>query len=471
MSLTLYITDDAPGGAEEKVDLNGVDAQVIDYVPYSPRVNDQDTAVIGQDGAEQAAADLGNVWEPAEVWFTGDYDDAEATSRRLTRLFNRARLHANDGLGRPIRVYFRANSGKPLARAKLMMGRVFINERTITHQHGQSDRNPRVRGRIIIKRDPVWELPRTAVPLSNVHGTGVTAGLTVNNHYTASHSNSVAILAADVVGGWPANAELEITNSYNNSVRTSRIYVSHGWRSDLGAGGHRLQGQDASGGSSIASGSASGGAYRQRAWSGTAETNLFEWTLPTSLLNGAAGHAFKMMMFLFSTNAATDLEVQWRVRIASLSSLLETDWVPLATGRKVIESLALNLPPNGVGPASQHYPLTLALYGRRLGGASTTLNLDFIQISPIDSWRVYRPTGFNLAYLARLVDDGLEGHLYTTGWSTAGKLPNYVAGGSPIQLFPDRDQRLHFLMSGDTGDSIERTATIKLWYRPRTITL
>jgi hypothetical protein len=473
MSLTLYITDDAPGGAEEKVDLNGVDADVIDYIPYSPRVNDQDTAVIGQDGADQAAADLGNVWEPAEVWFKGNYDAAEATARRLTRLFHRARQHSLDGVGQPIRVYFRANSGKPLARAKLMMGRVFINERTFTHDHGQSSKNPRVRGRVIFKRDPVWELERTAVPLSNRNGSNNTSGLGIATHHDGSNDNFVDIAAASVVGGWPAAAEVEIYNTFDSSNRTNRIYLAHNWRSSPAAFSHILQGQAAAGGTSESSASASGGAYRRREWSGTAETNLFEWTLPMALLNAAQGNYFRIMAWLLSNSSATDLEIQWRVRIASLTSLFETDWVPLATGRRLIESLSVQLPPRTVGAAVDHYPLSLALYGRRLGGASTTINLDFVQLSPLDSWRAYRSTAFQLAHNARLVDDGIEGHLYTIGWSGAanGRLPNYVAGGEAVQLFPGRDQRLYFLMSGNTSDSIDRTAQVRVWYRPRTITL
>jgi hypothetical protein len=473
MSFTLYITDDAPGGAEEKVELNGVDADVIEYIPYSPRVNDQDTAVIGQDGADQAAADLGNVWEPAEVWFKGDYDAAEATGRKLTRLFHRARQYAADGVGRPIRVYFRANNSKPLARAKLMMGRVFINERTFTHDHGQSSKNPRVRGRVILKRDPVWELPRTAVPLTNRYGSNNTSGLRVDAHHDGTHDNFVAIAAADLIGGWPATAEVEIKNTHNNANRTNRVYLAHNWRSSPGSFDHILQGQDATGGTSESSAAASGGAYRQRVWSGTAETNLFEWDLPTALLNAAQGNYFRLMTWLHTTNSATDLEIQWRVRVASLTSLFETDWVPLATGRRLIESLSVQLPPRTVGAAAEHYPLSLALYGRRLGGASTTVNLDFVQLSPLDSWRAFRSTGFQMAHNVSLVDDGPAGHLYTVGWSGTpnGRLPNYVAGGEPLQLFPGRDQRLYFLMSGTTSDTLDKTAEVKLWYRPRTISL
>jgi hypothetical protein len=84
--------------------------------------------------------------------------------------------------------------------------------------------------------------------------------------------------------------------------------------------------------------------------------------------------------------------------------------VPLATGRRLIESLSVQLPPRTVGAAAEHYPLSLALFGRRLGGASTTVNLDFVQLSPLDSWRAFRSTGFQMAHNVSLVDDGPEGH-------------------------------------------------------------
>ena len=114
------------------------------------------------------------------------------------------------------------------------------------------------------------------------------------------------------------------------------------------------------------------------------------------------------------------------------------------------------------------YPIQLAIYGRLTGGG--TVSLDFVQLTPLDSYRMLVAQGYNTAYQATLVDDGITPSLYTD--YSSGKVGNYIGHGEPVHVLPGYDQRLYFLVENDVGTvDIARTHTARVWYRPRLLTV
>jgi hypothetical protein len=166
------------------------------------------------------------------------------------------------------------------------------------------------------------------------------------------------------------------------------------------------------------------------------------------------------------------MKIQAKVGFPSgtpLTSVAEAAEVTL--GSNYIQDLGvLQLPPWLRGETGL-YPVDLILYARREGG-SGSFSLDFIQLTPLDSYRVLTPRGYGAAYGVTVVDDSIMNSLYTMGWDSSYKTGHYMHRGEPIMLWPARDQRLYILGTSDvSGSAVERTYSVRVYYRPRRLTL
>jgi hypothetical protein len=117
--------------------------------------------------------------------------------------------------------------------------------------------------------------------------------------------------------------------------------------------------------------------------------------------------------------------------------------------------------------------LQLELSGRSLTGAATQVKLDYIQLTPVDSYRVYEPRVYGLANARQIVDDPTTGMLYQQNTADSNGRSNvYLASGSPIWLWPGKDCRLIVLhITADTLAAITRVLTFAVSYRPRRLTI
>jgi len=130
----------------------------------------------------------------------------------------------------------------------------------------------------------------------------------------------------------------------------------------------------------------------------------------------------------------------------------------------------VRLPPRPV--ESTVAALTLALWLQAVSG-SFTVSLDFLQLSPLDSWRKLERVGDAVAYLDRWLDDEIADLVYVdTGAGTA-RRPTVRGLPGPILLTPNKLQRLYFLKHTNTAYTCEfdRKSTVQVYYRPRRLAL
>lgn len=452
------------GGETENVLINLLanDAEIINMtlnVPHSAETDD-------------SRAD--HVWDTIQILATLDWDKAEEVSRKLENYFVEALHNTKTNTGPRYFIYWRSHTTGPLRRSRIQFGRVHLSSEMISAALGLSRRNPRVPLTVYIKRDGWWELPEVAIPLTNRYGTNVTNGLRVDNHSDGSHDNFVLINGNDIAGGMPAAVRLEIRNTHDNSVRASHHFIGHNVYSDAHNFSHIVQGQDGNLGSQIANSDASGGAFRRREWSGSSEQTIIYWELTKNQMDQMGGRFFRLILYLFNALSVgvTDLQIRWRITIQGIQPLHETDWLHLPHSNRIIDTASIPISPLAFGNLAEYYPLRIELQGRRLGGASTTFDTDFAQLTPTDSFRQLRSVGFNLAYQTYLVDD-YDSEPYTVGWSPEpdGRAGNYMGRGKPIRLVPGRDQALYFLIKSTSNDHLDRTSEVKLFYRPKTRTI
>lgn len=169
------------------------------------------------------------------------------------------------------------------------------------------------------------------------------------------------------------------------------------------------------------------------------------------------------------------LMLKYRLKLEfAVTHIWQTGQITLDTSRayQTRDMFTLRLPPWLLGQSSLA-SLDLILTGLQNTGSSINLNLDFIQVTPLDGWRMLECSGYGVLQNSRMVDDGVNDVCYIDTGSGANKAGYLVPYGSPIELYPGKKQKLYFLMHSNIGNvaEIQRTASVKLFYRPRRRTI
>lgn len=195
------------------------------------------------------------------------------------------------------------------------------------------------------------------------------------------------------------------------------------------------------------------------------------WSLDSDLLGHAAGGRFHILgRFIISLSWAAWL--RWRLAQGSVVLWQSEEFQIDANYALAIRDMgAIQLPPWLVDSGYNVSDITLQLRARREGGGN--IYPDFFQLTPTDSYRILFPVGHGTQYDQRLVDDGILNMTYVDSGAGTGRYGYYTPRGAPVYLWPDRDQKLYFLMHSWTGDTAElaRTMAVRIHYRPRRLTL
>lgn len=451
------------------IQLNAGVYALLEYVPGTPEINEITVESAFRDGGERPLAAYRNVSEVARVAIlaNGSASTLQSAKQAIELALAQARRYQQRKLGDRVYVEYQPDGYTQAYRSELLGGRVELADDATGWQW--PDRNIEIRIGWLRRFD--WSGPEAQIPLTNGNGTNNTSGLTVLNHDDggAGDDNTVQIAAGDVSGELASPLRLEITNNYNSATRAYNLYIAHNVLSAPASLAHMLEAEDGTGGTTTADATCSNGNRKDFSWSVTTEQELENWTLDTPLLNACGGNYFRMLA-RFINMSYSDMWLRWRIKF-SLTTIWEGPQFLLAANASIQDLGVLQLPPYLVG-SGDLYPLTLALYAQRQQAGTHTLSLDFVQLSALDGWRKLSPRGYGLSYNTRLVDDGIDGYLYTDGWAPGGKTGHYVGSGERIAVIPNKTQRLYFLHDTDTGSApIARTLSVKAYYRPRRLTI
>lgn len=199
------------------------------------------------------------------------------------------------------------------------------------------------------------------------------------------------------------------------------------------------------------------------------ENTIAYWTLSSDQLDRMDANWFRILAKFWTAPSTDTYQVKWKVAIGnSLSPIYETEWVELTNGLFLQEMGSVQLPPSVI--AESYYELRLVLIVKVDDTGAKQLDLDYLQLSPLDGWRVLTSSAFNMDTGVTLTDDMHQGQIYTSGWSQSGNVPNFVARGSSIMLSPLHNTMLYFLWrdaTGAAGINWEMNVTVK--YYPRSL--
>jgi hypothetical protein len=392
---------------------------------------------------------------------------SKITAVRLA--FEHASRHKEDALAAWL--YYDVDSSGDAWMTKLLGGSVIYNDKL-----DRNWRQNKVVATIIVERKPYWDAKdELQVPLTNGNGTNDISGLTVYNHDDAgtspAHDNWVEIAAADVLGDLPGPTRLEVLNTFNDVKKLGTLWIGQNW-TDPANFSHILEAEDASGGSDIGSAACSGAYYSEYALGSGSEVDMFTWTLSDSFLDACQGQYYKFLARFFIGDPPN---VKFRIKLKyNAVTVWQSGQVTLdqSRGLQIRDMFTLRLPPWLPGQTNLS-ALSMVLVGQQSTGSPINVDLDFLQVTPLDGWRMLECAGYGISYTERLIDDGVNGYIYVDNGAGDNKIGDFAGYGNPIALYPGKKQRLYFLMHTTSMDVAEilRTISVKLYYHPRRRTL
>ena len=407
-----------------------------------------------------------HVTETIEVRINGAYSVVQAKLRNINRML----VYASENTIGPFGVWLRfaINDTDDLWRSRVFGGQIDYDAKMAYYL-----KRSQLKIGLILGRDGFWEGPEAQIPLTNGNGTNNTAGLNVYNCNDGSgtspnkRNNYVEIAAASVGGDLPAPVRLEMTNQYVSASNMNQVFIGLNVNSTPDLFNHMIEAESASyGGTDTTNSNYSGGKYRTFTWVPSYQELIATWLLDTTFLNRANKRFFKIIAGF--TSAITEgIRLQCKIKYpggTGLTTVLSSREIVTTTYRHQ-EIGELQIPP-WLLSSGDLYPLDLNLYAKKTGGGS--IAIDYLQITPVDGYRVLTSLGYGAADGVRLVDDGITDQLWTDGWTTPGKTGHYTPVGTHLKLKPNKTQRIYFLVDGILGDiAIVRYMSVKAFYRPR----
>jgi hypothetical protein len=390
--------------------------------------------------------------------------------RAVNKLLNQAkRAQKNRALAK-VYLLWKSASAATEYRSEIKDGRAEWDAAALTLPYWRGDTQFVL---IHWERVNYWEGPEAQLALTNPNGTGNTDGLTVyncNDQDGASpnvRANYVDITGTAVLGDLPGVTRLELTNTYNSEAELYWVWIGQNVFTPS-TFNHIIEGETASyGGDVINHASYSDGSAISRTFPGYVEQPLLKWDLTSALAEAALGRLHRITFR--STTMASWNVARYRLKVTYNAAVVwETALVqPDNTYAFQIRNLfTIKLPPWLTGLTDLD-GLTLELHGMKTIESPGDLIVDFIQLTPTDGYRELGVATYNVVYTERIVDDGINDRLYKDDGAGDEKAGIVIDYGAPIHVWPGRNQRLYFLMHGQNTAEIDRTLSVKLFYRPR----
>ena len=456
-----------------RIKRNGVyitPAYVIGYVPTTPDMSTVDFTSEIEDGGERPLVTRRNVTESIELMLkpvSGAMADAQTDIELLETWMLYAEEYQNSKAGYRVFLEFQPEGTTGVWQSEILSGKLML----------ESDAMPRwklgkaVKVTLVITRRYYWEGEEVELALTNGAGSG-TGGRTIYNHddADAAHDNWVSIAGASVAGVLPAPIRLEITNTYNAASRDYNILIGQNlWGGDIT---HVLEGEATPpGGSDIVDATCSGGYYRALSVvPGPALTGR-TWTLDSAMLTAYSGRYYRLIARMLNiAGSTTFVQAKLYFGVTVISETQELRLQSISATEGIYDLGSLQIPPWLSGEAS-YYPLDLKLFVRDTT-TTFTLKLDCMFLMPTDNYRTLVPRGYGLAYPAYVVDDGILDRIYSDGWAPSGRVGHYVGYGPRVKVWPGKDTKIFVLSTASSGSAaIERTKSLRVYYRPRRLTV
>lgn len=440
------------------VDLN--DSTITEIVDYTPQAE---------------SVDVAEVSESATI-LVKSTSVATYLSKRseIVDMLRRGRDRQRDPATQdPVYVTSQPDGAASAWRSEVLDFRI-INEDNI---HSVPLKNLKTKITLAWTRRNWWEAnSESSLPLTNGNGSDATTGIVVFNCNDATGSspnknnNYVEIKAADAGGDLPAATRLEITN-LSASYNISAVWIGQNWTDPTNAV-EVYEAENATGETGSSNAGSSGGKYVTKSLSSGSETTLFTWPITSAAMSAARGQWVHALIRFSQTGWEPYTLFRLKV-LLGLTTLWQSNQVQPSSeySRAIWDLFQFRLPPALAGLGSLD-ALDMVLTGQQSSGSAQNIYFDFLALTPADNWRYLDYIGYGVPQNSRIVDDGINGYLYSDD-GTDQRIPIYVGYGNPVMIMPNKLQRLYFWWHTTVGSTapISLSVSVKVYYRARRLTL
>ncbi len=318
-------------------------------------------------------------------------------------------------------------------------------------------------------RPNYFDGPQQQLTLSGRAGTHFPGWYPLRNHTgpSAGAGSTVLIDKTHITTVLPAPVRFEYVFDSAGAARLKDLYVGifhhPAYDGDLPFFAYH---NSLSGGSQHANASAINGHYRSVTWSSGGWFDFTKYLIDTTFIAFFDGRSFRPVLRLFATHAYTDLYFRVQVeRYGDVLYISEPIYSPPNTGYIILPPI--DLPPNYLLREKSPARVQIALYARRISGASTTIQFDCLTVFPLAYAATFHGF-FNLQYDQTLIDDSHRqrhnAHLVINNQETVA----HSRIGGDLLLFPNEHSRIFFYCTNHE-DQMPPTyqAALKVYYRPR----
>lgn len=320
--------------------------------------------------------------------------------------------------------------------------------------------------RLLLSRRPWWEGAEVELQLSTSNQTAATGGRTIRNHDDGGtgDDNWVQIAAAQVGGVLPAPARVELTNTTGSAQAYARLWMAVNAFSDPANFVHMIEAESrAAGIGTVTSDASCSNGSRLDVTLSAGASGVINFWINAAQLQRTRGRRFRLLA-RFAANTGTPTITPRLVDDTGNTPLWFGESVIVATqGQHIADLGTVALPVGGWGSNYGGVALSLSCRG------AMNAQLDFIQLTPLDSYRYVELFGYAVANNAALVDDGIEDRTYVLSGGVA--YPYAAPRGSPLLLQPNTTQRIIFLHQTATAAPISSAFSVRVYHRPRRLTL
>lgn len=409
------------------------------------------------------------VEETVELILSGTQLQIRAAVNALEAMCRQAYIRTNKLEGLRIYVEYKQSATDGVWRSELLAGRIEWLDNPGYRQLRETA--TKVKVNLIWTRTGYWEGVEVEARLSSLANlsAGVGGRLIRNTYDGTIRGNQLSIAASAITGVIPTPAKVLLTNSSGGSKNYRNFYLSNNWEMTTPSNFyHIIEGEAAISGHTVINSSvASNSQYINGTFLG--DTGGFLLPLPTDILAQTAGRRFKLFARFIGYSSLSNIYVQPIIKeaegvLAVPGGRGDVTLLP-TTATEFVDLGTVALPPGGYNTNWAAHTLYLSIRS----ATSAIVNLDFVQITPLDSYRHLVQPGMQIANGDSIQDDGILGQAYSV---EAGKNHAIIAArGKPLMLYPGRQQQI--LINHDQGATYDITSalTVRVYCRPRRITV
>jgi len=417
------------------------------------------------DTPQKRAGEWMPVTETATVNITGSASSVRAAVTTIEGLIIAAQRRQETGAGERVFVSYKPVTADTDAyRSEVLDGRVVWPSNPGLRHLENTVTTTQIA--VIWTRAPWWEGAEAELAIGALGQSAATGGRNIDSD--PADANYIQAQSGVIAGNMPAPVRIHLINNTGSTQNYRRVMMGVNAFSDPDSFVNFLQGEaKISGGSVVADAAASGGNALQ--FTASSSPTTFQWTLPAADMARTKGRRFRILARVACNGGMQQVRpdirtsggvVLWQGDELSFNTFTYASWEDFGV---------VPLPPGGYSSAYGAARLGLTFRG------AGQIEVDIIQLTPLDSYRHLEMLGSGVPTNngTAIVHDSIDLQTYQLASTTRTPLPTTFGG--PLMIYPGYHNRIYILnqvnAGGTTDANINLSFSVRLYYRPRRVTV